>query len=122
MNTETEFNMELTAAAEKFVRRMMRFSANPRSGFRLKVRPGGCSGLAVEFDLAVKPEPDEIIWDYAELHFFLDGISMQLLNGSTVDFVDSRALSGFVVSTPGKTAQSCSPSSTMVSAASLRGH
>jgi iron-sulfur cluster assembly protein len=119
MTTKTEFNMELTTKAEKFVRRMMRFSPSSRSGFRLKVRPGGCSGLAVEFDLVPKSGADEIVWDYAELHFFLDDISMQLLNGSIVDFIDSRTHTGFVIATPGEAAKACSPESSMVSVGSL---
>ncbi|MGZ9409354.1 MAG: iron-sulfur cluster assembly accessory protein, partial [Methylocystis sp.] len=33
----------LTPAAQKFIRRMIQFSANPGGGFRLMVSPGGCS-------------------------------------------------------------------------------
>ena len=50
MSEQAEFNIELTQAAEKFIRRMMRFAAGPEAVFRLKVTPGGCSGYAVEFD------------------------------------------------------------------------
>jgi iron-sulfur cluster assembly accessory protein len=117
---ETErLTMELTPAAEKFIRRMMRCATGPSSGFRLKVRPGGCSGLAVEFDLASEPGVTEIIWKHSELRIFLDSASCLLLNGSVVDFVDSRSLTGFVVTTPGRTAQACSPASTLVQVGAL---
>ena len=106
--------MELTPAAEKFIRRMVRCASNSNSGFRLKVRPGGCSGLAVEFDLANEPAKNEIVWTHSGLRIFLDSASCLLLNGSTVDFIDSRSLTGFVITTPGGTAQSCSPASTLV--------
>jgi iron-sulfur cluster assembly accessory protein len=108
--------MEVTPAAEKFIRRMVRCSSNPDSGFRLKVRPGGCSGLAVEFDLANEPAKGEEVWMHSGLRIFLDSASCLLLNGSIVDFVESRSLAGFVVTTPGVAAQSCSPASTLIPA------
>lgn len=112
-------NTTLTPAAEKFIGRMMRFTADSNSGFRLKVRPGGCSGLAVEFDLAPEPGLNDVVWEHAELRIFLDSKSCLLLNGSVVDFIDSRSLTGFVVTTPGRTAQACAPASTLVPVESL---
>ncbi len=106
--------MELTPAAETFIRRMMRLNADAKAGFRLKVRPGGCTGLAVEFDLAVEPGSDEVVWEHANLRIFADRPSCLLLNEAVVDFVDSRSLTGFVIKTPGRTAQACSPASTLV--------
>jgi iron-sulfur cluster assembly accessory protein len=116
MNENEKIKMELTPAAEKFIRRMMRCASNSNSGFRLKVRPGGCSGLAVEFDLAEEPAKGEVVWMHSELRIFLDSASCLLLNGSIVDFIDSRSLTGFVITTPGVTAQSCSPASTLIPA------
>jgi len=111
--------MELTPTADRFIRRMMRFNTDPKAGFRLKVRPGGCSGFAVEFDLPTELGLGEVVWEQSNLRIFLDSTSCLLLNGSTVDFVDSRSLTGFVVSTPGATAQACSPASTLVPVDSL---
>ena len=112
MNDTGQIAMELTPAAEKFIRRMMRCASN--SGFRLKVRHGGCSGFAVEFDLAAEPGVNEVVWKYSELRIFLDSGSCLLLNGAIVDFIDSRSLTGFAITTPGGTAQACAPASTLV--------
>ena len=114
MSGTEQITMELTPAAEKFIRRMMRCASDASSGFRLKVRPGGCSGLAVEFDLAAEPGANEIVWKKSELRILLDTASCLLLDGAIVDFMDSRSLTGFVITTPGKTAQACSPASTLV--------
>ena len=114
MSETKQISMELTPAAEKFIRRMMRCGTGSNPGFRLKVRPGGCSGLAVEFDLAAEPAVNEVVWTHSDLRIFLDNASCLLLNGSVVDFMDSRALTGFVVTTPGRTAQACAPASTLV--------
>jgi iron-sulfur cluster assembly accessory protein len=119
MNETEQITMELTPAAEKFIRRMMRCASDANSGFRLKVRPGGCSGLAVEFDLAAEPGANEVVWKHSELRIFLDSASCLLLKGSVVDFIDSRSLTGFVVTTPGRTAQACAPASTLVSVDAL---
>jgi iron-sulfur cluster assembly accessory protein len=119
MSERDGVKMELTSAAEKFIRRMMRCASNSNSGFRLKVRPGGCSGLAVEFDLAKEPAKNEIVWMHSGLRIFLDSASSLLLDGSTVDFTDSRSTTGFVVTTPGGIAQSCSPASTLIPADAL---
>ena len=114
MNDTGQIAMELTPAAEKFIRRMMRCAMDSNSGFWLKVRPGGCSGLGVEFDLAAEPGANEVVWKHSELRIFLDSASCLLLNGSVVDFIDSRSLTGFVVTIPGGTAQACAPASTLV--------
>ena len=114
MKETEQITMELTPAAEKFIRRMMRCGTGTNPGFRLKVRPGGCSGLGVEFDLAAEPGVNEVVWKHLGLRFFLDNVSCLLLNGSVVDFIDSRSLTGFVVTIPGGTAQACAPASTLV--------
>ena len=114
MSETKQVSMELTPSAEKFIRRMMRCGPGSNPGFRLKVRPGGCSGLAVEFDLAAEPGANEVAWTHSELRIFLDSASCLLLNGAIVDFVDSRSLTGFVVTTPGRTAKACTPASTLV--------
>jgi len=93
---------------------MMRFSAGTEAGFRLKVRPGGCSGLAVEFDIADHPAANEIVWKHAEISLFLDAASGLLLNGSVVDFIEDRSATGFVVTSPSGTATACAPSSTLL--------
>ena len=119
MNETKQVSMELTPAAEKFIRRMARCGTGTNPGFRLKVRPGGCSGLAVEFDLAAEPGVNEVVWKHSGLRIFLDTASFLLLDGTIVDFIDSRSLTGFVVTRPGGTAQACAPASTLVPVESL---
>jgi iron-sulfur cluster assembly accessory protein len=114
MNEPEQITMELRPEAEKFIRRMMRCGKGSNAGLKLKVRPGGCSGLAVEFDLVEEPGVNETVWTHSGLRIFLDTESCLLLSGSVVDFVDSRSLTGFVITTPGRTASACAPASTLV--------
>jgi len=114
MTEPHDLSMDLTPAADRFIRRMMRFSTGADAGFRLKVRPGGCSGFAVEFDLADQPAVNEIVWKHSEIRLFLDAKSCLLLKGAVVDFVESRAVTGFVVTSPGGAASACAPASTLL--------
>ena len=119
MNETFDGTAVLTAAAAQFIRRMMRFAPGAAAGFRLKVTPGGCSGLSVTFDLAADLEADEVLWAPAGLRIFLDQGSSLLLDGAVVDFVETRSQTGFAVTSPATTGQSCSQSATLVPIGSL---
>ena len=107
-------NATLTAAAEKFIRRVLRFGAGPEAGLKLKVTPGGCSGLAVEFDVAHAPSLSEVVWEPAGLRIFVDRGSLLFLNGATVDFSESVSQTGLMVTAAGATGRSSSQSSAFV--------
>ncbi len=101
-------NVTLTAAAEKFIRRMVRFSDHPSGGFRLTVSPGGCSGFNSEFTVeAVPREGDsELLW--GGLKVYLPAESRLLLDGVTVDFADTPTMSGLTFFNPNAAACGCS--------------
>ncbi len=119
MSETVKVNAALTPAAEKFIRRMLRFSTGTKTGFRLKIRPGGCSGFAVEFDLAAEPASNEAVWEHAGLRIFLDQQSSLLLDGATLGFQESLAHTGFVVANQNQDAQSCGQASAFVSVEAL---
>lgn len=96
--------------AERFIRRMMRFAASQQMAFRLRVKPGGCSGLAAEFDLETPAEEDADLVVVQEIRMLVDRESLQLLEGAVVDFSDSIAQSGFLFHLPGKSQACCSTS------------
>jgi iron-sulfur cluster assembly accessory protein len=101
-------SMIVSEAAQKFMRRMVRFGGSG-SGFRLVVSPGGCSGLSSEFSIeeAAKPGDETIVLD--GLQVFVPAQSAKLLAGATVDFVDTPTQTGLVFITPGAPS-SCSDS------------
>ena len=93
-------NLTMTAAAEKFIRRLLRFDGGPGAGFRLKVSPGGCSGLAADFTAAPAPGPGEQAFTVNGVTLFLAAESRLLLDGVTIDFADTPLQSGFVFQDP----------------------
>jgi iron-sulfur cluster assembly accessory protein len=119
MSETAQIDATLTPAAEQFIRRMLRFAKEPEAGFRLKIRPGGCSGFSAEFDLAASPATSEVVWDQAGPRIFLDPTSCMLLNGSVVDFLENRSHTGFSITTPGTAGLTCSSAPTLVGIESL---
>jgi iron-sulfur cluster assembly accessory protein len=93
-------NVTITPAAEKFIRRMMRFGGGPDSGFRLTVSSGGCSGLAAEFSVEPEPRQGDAVVALSGMKFFLPAESRLLLEGVTIDFVDTPMQTGFVFHDP----------------------
>ena len=84
----------LTAAAEKFIRRMLRMGGSADSGFRLVVTPGGCSGLAGDFSVEPAPRQGDLVLDHGGMRFFLPAESRALLEGVTIDFADTATQTG----------------------------
>jgi iron-sulfur cluster assembly accessory protein len=109
----------LTVAAEQFIRRMMRFAPGATAGFRMRVSPGGCSGLSVTFDLASEQGQNEALWTPSGLRIFFDPASSLLLDGAVVDFVETRSHTGFTVTIKATAGQSCSQDATLVPIGSL---
>jgi len=90
-----DLNMIITPAADKFVRRMLRFDGGPMSGLRLSVTPGGCSGLSSQFAVADELAAGETIFEVNGLRFFLMAESRLLLQGVTMDFQETATTAGF---------------------------
>ena len=104
--------LSLTPAAEKFVRRMVRFSSVGESGgFRLTVSAGGCSGLASEFTVESVPLPGDAVVEVNGVKLFLPAESRLLLQGATIDFTDTPTNSGLTFVTPNSPSCACSSSS-----------
>lgn len=104
----------LTPAAQKFVRRMIQFSANPDGGFRLSVSPGGCSGLSALFDVEAAPRAGDQEFIVEGVKFYLPAESRLLLDGVTIDFADSSSSGGLVFHDPKNTGSCKSASAPMV--------
>lgn len=107
-------NVTITPSAEKFIGRMMRFGGASGSGFRLAVTPGGCSGLAAEFSVEGQPRAGDAIVTIGGFRFFLPAESRLLLEGVTIDFVETPTQTGFVFHDPKQAACGCSSTETSV--------
>ena len=101
-------NVTVTPAAEKFMRRMVRFgSCGAEAGFRLKVSPGGCSGLASEFTVEAAPLAGDAVLEVNGVRVFLPAESRILLTGVTIDFTDTMMEAGLTFTNPSAPVTSC---------------
>ena len=67
---------------------------------RLSVEGGGCSGFQYKFDLADGAEADDSVSETAGVLLVVDPVSLDLVAGSTVDFVESLGGAAFRVTNP----------------------
>jgi len=67
---------------------------------RLSVDGGGCSGFQYKFDLAERPEADDAVSEAHGVRLVIDPVSLELVAGSTVDFVESLGGAAFKVENP----------------------
>lgn len=67
---------------------------------RLAVEGGGCSGFQYSFALAEGPEVEDIVSETDGVRLVVDPVSLDLVAGSTVDFVESLGGASFKVDNP----------------------
>lgn len=74
-------------------------------GLRLSVHKGGCAGLEYGMELGDRQDGDEIC-GADDARVFVDGKSLEYLDGCTLDYADDLAGAGFRIMNP-RAARSC---------------
>jgi iron-sulfur cluster assembly accessory protein len=67
---------------------------------RLAVEGGGCSGFQYRFALADAPEAEDVVSETGGVRLVVDPVSLDLISGSIVDFVESLGGAAFKVENP----------------------
>jgi len=99
------FALKVTDRAAEEVRKFMTAEEVPaeQGGLRVSVLPGGCSGFKYSLNIEEHSLEDDVVMDINGVRVFVDGFSMQYLNGVTVDYTSSMQGSGFTFSNPNAT-------------------
>ena len=92
-------NVTLTSAAAKRVGWIAQRQGKPAI-LRLSVEGGGCSGFQYKFDLTDAAEADDAVSETDGVRLVIDPVSLDLVAGSTVDFVESLGGAAFKVENP----------------------
>ena len=67
---------------------------------RLAVDGGGCAGFTYTFELADAPQPNDTIAETDGVKLVVDPVSLDLVRGSAVDFVENLGGASFQVTNP----------------------
>lgn len=91
--------LTLTPAAADRIGLIARKQGRPAI-LRLSVEGGGCSGFQYRFDLAESTEADDSVSETSGVKLVVDPVSLDLIAGSTVDYVESLGGAAFKVENP----------------------
>ena len=91
--------LTLTPAAADRIGLIARKQGRPAI-LRLSVEGGGCSGFQYKFDLADAAEAGDSVSETGGVKLVVDPVSLELIEGSTVDFVESLGGAAFKVENP----------------------
>ncbi|MFZ1743279.1 MAG: iron-sulfur cluster insertion protein ErpA [Pontixanthobacter sp.] len=91
--------LTLTESAAKRVAWIAEKQARPPI-LRLSVEGGGCSGFQYKFDLADSADQDDTVSETSGVSLVVDPISLDLVSGCVVDFVESLGGAAFKVDNP----------------------
>ena len=92
--------IKLTPNALSAVEKFIRGADTPVAGLRIAISGGGCSGFQYGMSLEQNKSEDDVVLDYGAVTLLVDPLSAPLLEGVTVDFVDSLNGSGFKFENP----------------------
>lgn len=90
----------LTPAAADAVRDLLAKRELDEHALRIFVSGGGCSGFQYGMALERDIRPNDLSFELHGITVVVDEISINYLNGSTVDYVDEIMGAGFIVDNP----------------------
>jgi len=98
--------LTLTENAIQAIDRFIKGADTPIAGLRISVQGGGCSGFQYGMSLEENAELVDTVVEFGPVKVFVDPQSAPMLQGITIDFVDSLEGSGFKFENPNAT-KSC---------------
>ncbi len=90
---------------EKAAEKILEFaSARPettdKTGLRVGIRGGGCSGLAYVFEFCDEPREKDTTFELAGAKVYIDPKSLLFLRGTQLDYVETLMGRGFKLENP----------------------
>ncbi|MEK6871684.1 MAG: iron-sulfur cluster assembly accessory protein [Nanoarchaeota archaeon] len=95
-----EFNLQLTPKALVKVKSIMQQEKKKNAVLRVSVLAGGCSGNTYDMEIIEQAVKSDLHFKQDGVSISIDKSSMDYLNGTTIDFVDTLNESGFKFQNP----------------------
>jgi iron-sulfur cluster insertion protein len=92
--------IEITESAISKIKDILAEENNPDVKLRTFVQGGGCSGFQYGFTLDEDQNEDDFIIDRLGVIILVDSMSMQYLQGATIDYKEDLMSSSFVINNP----------------------
>ena len=99
-------DIALTSAAAARVAAIRTRQGRPSARLRLSVDGGGCAGFQYKFELTDAPEGDDVEVLTDGVGLLVDSMSLPLVEGSVVDYIENLGGAAFQVRNP-NAASSC---------------
>ena len=100
-STQQELIMvEITESAKNKVVDLLLEENNPNLMLRVFVQGGGCSGMSYGFTFEEVRNEDDFDFAYEEVKVVVDSMSMQYLQGASIDYKEDIMGSSFVINNP----------------------
>ena len=90
--------IEVTERAQNHISKIL--ISEKSQFFRITVLGGGCAGFQYKFDFSNEANEDDIVFEYKHTKVLIDKTSIELIKGSTIDYVNELIGSSFKISNP----------------------
>jgi iron-sulfur cluster insertion protein len=92
--------IDITESALNKITDILAEENNPAVKLRTFIQGGGCSGFQYGFTLDEAQNEDDHLIEKPGVSILIDSISMQYLQGSTIDYKEELMNSNFVITNP----------------------
>ena len=103
-NLQVEQEIKVTENAAKRVADLIANEGDMALMLRVAVSAGGCSGFEYGFDLDSNQNDDDKVFETHGIKVVVDEMSLELLSGSTLNYVDDLVGASFRLEIPNATA------------------
>ena len=102
----SERRITITDSAARRITALKAQEAAEGAFLRIAVSGGGCSGFQYGLSFDEATSPDDVVFEHGGVRVVVDDVSLELLNGSEVDFVEDLMGASFQIKNP-NAASSC---------------
>ena len=92
--------MKLDTSAVTKLKDILAEENNPNAKLRVFVQGGGCSGFQYGFTLDEAKNEDDFDFAYDEVRVVVDSMSLQYLNGASIDYKEDLQGASFTIKNP----------------------
>jgi iron-sulfur cluster insertion protein len=90
----------ITENVDAKIAEILQEEGNAEASLRVFVQGGGCSGMQYGFTLDTEQNEDDFIIEQQGVKYLVDAMSMQYLEGATIDYKEDLQGANFVINNP----------------------